>query len=116
MVWLCGLLVSQLVGWVVTNVVAWILGQLEISNASSKGEIRYMTVRQNRSDQLIGSNWIRRANPERPTVGRGLPAEGCPPWAGRGLRRKMSEFSLHEGVQLLGRSVLVFSLNFDWAY
>ena len=42
-----------------------------------KGEIRYMTVRHNWLDQLIGSNWIRRTNPERPTVGRGLPAEGC---------------------------------------
>ena len=77
-----------------------------------------MTVRQNRSDQFIGSNWIRRANPERttvgrglPTVGRGLPTEGCPPWAGRGLRRKKYEFSLQEGVRLVGRSVLVFSLN-----
>ena len=46
-----------------------------------KGEILYMRVRQNWSDQLIGSNWIRRANPERPTVGRGLPTvgHGLPP-------------------------------------
>ena len=84
-----------------------------------------MTVRQNRSDQLIGSNWIRKANPERPTVGRGLPtmgrglptvgrglsAESCPQWAGRGLWHKISGFSLLEGVRLLGRFVLVFSLN-----
>ena len=62
-----------------------------------------MTVRQNRSDQLIGSNWIGKANLERPTVdrvlptvGRGLPIEGCPPWAGRGLWRKMYGFSLHD--------------------
>ena len=33
-----------------------------------------MMVQQNRLDQLIGSNWIRKANPERPTVGRGLPS------------------------------------------
>ena len=44
-----------------------------------------MMVRINRSDQIIESNWIRKANTERPTVGRvlatvgrGLPAEGCP--------------------------------------
>ena len=58
-----------------------------------------MTVRKNQSDQLIGSNWIRKANPESPTVshvlptvgrvlptvGHGLPAEGWPLRAGRGL-------------------------------
>ena len=84
-----------------------------------------MTVQKNRSDQLIGSNWIRKASLERPTVGCvlptvgrvlptvgcGLPAEACPPWVGRGLCRKMSEFSLHEGVRLFGRSAFVFSLN-----
>ena len=64
-----------------------------------------MTVRQNQSDQLIESNWIRKANPERPTVGlklltvgHGLPAEGCPPWAGQGLWRKMYGFSFHNRV------------------
>ena len=62
-----------------------------------------MAMRQNRLDQLMGSNWIRKANPERPTVGHG-------PLAAQ-LWHKMSRFSLHEGVQLLGRSVLVFSLN-----
>ena len=41
-----------------------------------KGEWRYMKVRINWSDQLIGSNWIRKANPERPTVGRMLPTVG----------------------------------------
>jgi hypothetical protein len=62
-----------------------------------------MTVRKNQSDQLIGSNGIRKANPQRPTVshvlptvgrvlltvgrvlptvGHGLPAEGCPLRAG----------------------------------
>ena len=62
-----------------------------------------MTVRLNQSDQLIGSNWIRKANPEKrtvgrvlPTVGRVLPAEGCPPWAGQGLWRNMYRFSLHK--------------------
>ena len=66
-----------------------------------------MTVRKNWSDQLIGSNWIRKANPERlimgcvlPTVGCGLPAKGCPPWADQGLWRKMYGFSLHEGVPI----------------
>ena len=65
-----------------------------------------MTVRKNQSDKLIGSNWIRKANPESPivshvlptvgrvlltvgrvlpTVGHGLPAEGCPLRAGQGL-------------------------------
>ena len=39
-----------------------------------------------------------------PTVGRGLPAGGCPPWAGQGLCRKMSEFPLHGGVRILGKS------------
>ena len=49
-----------------------------------------MTVRINRkADQLIGSDRIRKANPERPTVSRVLPTvgcrlstEGCPPWVG----------------------------------
>ncbi len=42
-----------------------------------------MMVQQNRSDQLIGSKLIRKANPERPTVDRGLPplAVGFPPSA-----------------------------------
>ena len=75
-----------------------------------------MTVRLNPSNQRIGSNWIRKANPKRTTVGRGLPAKGCPSWAGQGLWLKMSGFSLHEGVWLLGRSFLVFSLNLYWAY
>ena len=35
-----------------------------------------MMVRINRLDQLIGSNWIQKANPERPTVGRVLPTVG----------------------------------------
>ena len=35
-----------------------------------------MTVRINQSDQLIGSNWIRKANPERPIVGCVLPTVG----------------------------------------
>ena len=35
-----------------------------------------MTVQINRSDQLIGSNWIRKGNPERSTVGRVLPTMG----------------------------------------
>ena len=77
-----------------------------------------MTVRINRTDQLIGSDWIRKANPERPTVGHvlptlvcRLPTEGCPPWVGRGLWRKMYGFSLHEVVPTTRRSVLVFSLN-----
>ena len=62
-----------------------------------------MTVRINRSDQLIGPNWIRKANPERPTVsrvlptmGRGMPAKGFPLWAYQGLLRKMYGFSLHD--------------------
>ena len=46
-----------------------------------------------------------------PTVGCGLPAEGCPPRAGWGLWCKIYWFSLHKGVWLLGRSVIVFSLN-----
>ena len=40
-----------------------------------------MTVRYNRSDQLIGSNWIRTANPERPTVGWPPLSMGFPPRA-----------------------------------
>ena len=85
---------------------------------------------QNPLDQRIGSNSIRKANPERPNVGRGLPTvghglptvghglptvghglptKGCPLWAGRGLQRKMSGFSFHEGVRLLGRYVLLFN-------
>ena len=35
-----------------------------------------MTVRINRTDQLIGTDWIRKANPERPAVGRVLPTVG----------------------------------------
>ena len=73
-----------------------------------------MIVKINRSDQPIGSNWIRKANPERatvgcvlPTVGRGLPAEGCPPWAGRGLAQNVRIFI----ARLLRRSALVFYLN-----
>ena len=61
---------------------------------------------------------VRSANPERPIMGRGLPtmcrglpAEGCPQWSGRGLWHKISGFSLRKGDRLLGRSVLVFSLN-----
>ena len=61
-----------------------------------KGEWRYMMVRINRLDQLIGSNWIRKADWERSTVGRGLPSEGCSQWAGRGLWRKMYGLSLHD--------------------
>ena len=82
-----------------------------------------MTVRQNQSDQLIGSNWIRKANRERPTVGRvlptvghGLPAECCPPWAGQGLWRKMYEFSLHEGVPTTRQICLGIFFESCWAY
>ena len=89
-----------------------------LAGEPTKGEWQYMTVLKNRSNQLIGSNWIRKANPERPTVGHGLPtvgrvlpSEGCLPWGGWGPWRKMYGFSLHEGVQLIGISVLVFSLN-----
>ena len=45
-------------------------------NVAGKGEWRYLTVQINWSDQIIGSNWIRKANPERPTVGRVLPTVG----------------------------------------
>ena len=41
-----------------------------------------MTVRINQTDQLNGSDWIRKANPERPTVGHMLPTEGFPQWVG----------------------------------
>ena len=51
-----------------------------------------MTVQINRSDKLIGSIWIRKANPERPTVGRGLPTVGCPPRAAhRGRSRTLAQ-------------------------
>ena len=79
-----------------------------------------MTVRQNRSDQLIGSNWIRRANPERltvgrglpivgrglPTVGRGLPTVGCPPWAShRGpWAAHRGPWAARRGLPTVGRS------------
>ena len=42
-----------------------------------KGGWRYMAVQINRSDQLIGSNWIRKSNP----VCCPLWAVCCPPWA-----------------------------------
>ena len=87
----------------------------DFQSVHSKAEWRYMTVWQNWSNQLIKSNW-RIANPERPTVGFELPAECCPPWAGWGLWHKMSWFSLHMGVRLLGRSVLIFSFNLYWTY
>ena len=81
-----------------------------------KGECWYMTVRINWSDQLNGSNWIRKANPEKPTVGhvlstvgRGLSAKGCQQLTGQGLWRKIYGFSLDEGVQ--GR--LFYMVNFD---
>ena len=64
-----------------------------------------MSVQINRSDQLIGSNWIRKTNSEKhtvghvlPTVGRRLSAKGYPMWASQGLWRKMYEFLLQEGV------------------
>ena len=75
-----------------------------------------MTVRIDRTDQLIGSDWIRKANPERPTVGRVLSAKGCPPWVGRGLWRKMYGFSLHEGVQTILEIYLSFFFESCWAY
>ena len=45
-----------------------------------------MTVQKNQLHQLIGSNWIRKAIPERPIVGGGLPtvSHGLPT-VGRGL-------------------------------
>ena len=82
-----------------------------------------MTVRINRKDQLIGSDWIRKANPERPTAGRVLPTvgcrlstEGCPPWVGRGLWRKMYGFSLHEGVPNTREIYLSIFFESCWAY
>ena len=70
-----------------------------------------MTVQQNRSDQLIGSTWMRKANPKRPTVGRGLPTVGCglptvgfPLWAVGCLPR-----AAHRGkVKNLAQKVQIF--------
>ena len=82
-----------------------------------------MTVRINWKEQLIGSDWKRKANSERPTVGRELPTvgcglstEGCPPWVGRGLWRKMYGFLLHEGVLTTGEICLSISFESCWAY
>ena len=74
-----------------------------------------MTVRINRMDQLIGSDWIRKTNPERPTVGRVLSTEGWPPWVGRGLWRKMHGFSLHEGVPTIREIYLCIFFESCWA-
>ena len=75
-----------------------------------------MTVRINRTDQLIGSDWIRKANPERPTVGSVLPTEGYPPWVGQGLWREMYGFSLHEGVPTIWEIFLSIFFESCWAY
>ena len=91
----------------------WMFSNLTVSDTV---EWRYMTVRINRTDQLIGSDWIRKANPERPTVGCRLPTEGCPPWVGRGLWRKMYGFSLHKGVPTIWEIYLFIFLESCWAY
>ena len=82
-----------------------------------------MRVQINRTDQLIRLDWIRKANPERPTVGRVLPTLGCrlptkdfPPWVGRGLRRKLYGFSLHEGVPTTREIFLSIFFESCWAY
>ena len=82
-----------------------------------------MMVQINRSDQLIRSNWIRKANPERPivgrelpTVGHQLPTEGCPPWAGQGLWRKTYRFSLHKGIPTTWEICLIIFFESCWSY
>ena len=75
-----------------------------------------MTVRTNRTDQHIGSDWIRKANSERPTVGCRLPTEGCPPWVGQGLWHKMYRFSLQEGVPTTWEIYLIIFFESCWAY
>ena len=62
-----------------------------------------MTVRINGTDQLIGSDWIRKA-------------EGCPPWVGRGLWRKMYGFSLNEGVPTIWDIYLSIFFESCWAF
>ena len=85
-----------------------------------------MTVQINRSDHLIGSNWTRKGNPERstvgrvlptmgrvlPTMGRVLPTVGCPPrTASVGKSRTLAQNVWIFIARLLRRSDLVFYLN-----
>ena len=74
-----------------------------------------MTVRINRTDQLIESDWIRKANLERPSVGRVLPTEGYPPWVGRGLWYKMYGFLLQERVPTIREIYLSIFFESCWA-
>ena len=76
-----------------------------------------MTVQINRSDQLIGSNWIRKANTERPTVGRVLPTVGCPPRAAH--RGQVEDFGTKfTDFHCMTAREICFRIFFEscWAY